>query len=114
MRTHQDLLTGERALAANAARCGLDGTYRALPLAEAVAGAHVVLLQLPTSLDELDEIAEAVAAYADPDVVVLAGDGLIVENVRGVDELPTRVRVGFFPLRLSGDGAPVRAVAFTG
>ena len=73
VRTHQDLLTGERALAANAARCGLDGTYRALPLAEAVAGAHVVLLQLPTSLDELDEIAEAVAAYADPDVVVLAG-----------------------------------------
>lgn len=44
--------------------------------------------------------------------VVLGGDGLIVENVRGLEGLPTRVRLGFFPLRLEGDGAPVRAVAF--
>ncbi|WP_051222777.1 cyclase family protein [Agrococcus lahaulensis] len=44
--------------------------------------------------------------------VVLGADGLIVENVRGLEALPTRVRVGFFPLRLAGDGAPVRAVAF--
>lgn len=46
--------------------------------------------------------------------VVLGGDGLIVENLRGVDELPPRVRVGFFPLRLGGDGSPVRAVATVG
>lgn len=44
--------------------------------------------------------------------VVLGADGLIVENVRGLEGLPSRVRVGFFPLRLSEDGAPVRAVAF--
>ena len=44
--------------------------------------------------------------------VVLGGDGLIVENVRGLEGLPSRVRVGFFPLRLDGDGAPVRGVAF--
>ncbi|MCP2636471.1 cyclase family protein [Microbacterium sp. HD4P20] len=44
--------------------------------------------------------------------VVLGGDGLIVENVRGLEDLPSRVRVGFFPLRLDGDGAPVRGVAF--
>ena len=45
--------------------------------------------------------------------VVLGGDGLIVENLRGLDALPERPRVGFFPLRLGGaDGAPVRAVAF--
>ncbi|WP_237739258.1 cyclase family protein [Microbacterium yannicii] len=44
--------------------------------------------------------------------VVLGGDGLIVENVCGLEGLPTRVRVGFFPLRLEGDGAPVRGVAF--
>ncbi|WP_309065560.1 cyclase family protein [Microbacterium sp.] len=44
--------------------------------------------------------------------VVLGGDGLIVENLRGLEDLPPRVRVGFFPLRLDGDGAPVRAVAF--
>jgi len=43
---------------------------------------------------------------------VLGADRLIVENLRGLDELPTRVRVGFFPLRLGDDGAPVRAVAF--
>jgi len=44
--------------------------------------------------------------------VVLGGDGLIVENVCGLDGLPDRCTVGFFPLRLEGDGAPVRAVAF--
>lgn len=44
--------------------------------------------------------------------IVLGGDGLIVENLRGLETLPAAVRVGFFPLRLGGDGAPVRAVAF--
>jgi kynurenine formamidase len=44
--------------------------------------------------------------------VVLGGDGLIVENVAALEGLPSRVRIGFFPLRLAGDGAPVRAVAF--
>ena len=44
--------------------------------------------------------------------VVLGGDGLIVENLTGLDGLPSRVRIGVFPLRLAGDGAPVRAVAF--
>lgn len=45
--------------------------------------------------------------------IVLGGDGLIVENIRGLTDLPARVRIGFFPLNLQGDGAPVRAVAFT-
>jgi kynurenine formamidase len=44
--------------------------------------------------------------------VVLGADGLIVENLAGVDGLPDRVRIGIFPLRLAGDGAPVRAVVF--
>jgi len=45
--------------------------------------------------------------------VVLGGDGLIVENLAGVEGLGEMVRVGFFPLRLGAvDGAPVRAVAF--
>ncbi|GAA1059200.1 cyclase family protein [Agromyces bracchium] len=44
--------------------------------------------------------------------LVLGADHLIVENVAGLEGLPTRVRVGFFPLRLGVDGAPVRAVAF--
>lgn len=46
--------------------------------------------------------------------VVLGADGLIVENVCHLEQLPTRVTVGFFPLRLESDGAPVRAVAFLG
>lgn len=46
--------------------------------------------------------------------IVLGADRLIVENIRGLHDLPERVRIGFFPLRLSGDGAPVRAVAFLG
>jgi kynurenine formamidase len=44
--------------------------------------------------------------------VVLGGDGLIVENAANLGGLPSRVRIGFFPLRLGVDGAPVRAVAF--
>lgn len=44
--------------------------------------------------------------------VVLGSDRLIVENLCGLDGLPTRVTIGFFPLKLGGDGAPVRAVAF--
>ncbi|MHA3722664.1 cyclase family protein [Leucobacter sp. HY1910] len=44
--------------------------------------------------------------------LVLGGDGLIVENLRGLERLDTLARVGFFPLPLTGDGAPVRAVAW--
>jgi kynurenine formamidase len=45
--------------------------------------------------------------------VVLGGDALIVENLTGLAGLPERVRIGFFPLPIDADGAPVRAVAFT-
>ncbi|GAB2834007.1 cyclase family protein [Microbacterium insulae] len=44
--------------------------------------------------------------------VVLGSNALVVENVRGLEHVPDRVRVGFFPLRLAGDGSPVRGVAF--
>lgn len=45
--------------------------------------------------------------------LVLGADGLIVENLRGLELLGERARVGLFPLALDGtDGAPVRAVAF--
>lgn len=74
IRTHQDALVGERALAANAARAGLGDAYRSLGLgADLLQGARVVLLRLPRSLDALDEIAEAVARWAAPDVTVVAG-----------------------------------------
>ncbi|GAA3934109.1 class I SAM-dependent methyltransferase [Microbacterium soli] len=38
-----------------------------------LAGARLVLLQLPKGLDELAEIADAVARWAEPDVVLIAG-----------------------------------------
>lgn len=46
--------------------------------------------------------------------IVLGADALIIENLRLPDDLPARVLLGFFPLALAGDGAPVRAVAFVG
>lgn len=74
IRVHQDPLTGEQALAANAAEFGDADAYRALPLdADLVRGARVVLVRLPRSLDALDEIATLVAAHAHPDAVVYAG-----------------------------------------
>lgn len=77
IRVHQDLVTGERALAANAQRAGLGDRVRSLPLGkELVAGARLVLLRLPRSLDRLDELAGLVARYAASDVVVVAGGRL--------------------------------------
>ncbi|WP_427131047.1 class I SAM-dependent methyltransferase [Pseudarthrobacter sp. S9] len=74
VRVHQDLITGERALRHNAAALGIDEGFEQLPLGAALLeGASVVLLQLPRSLAELDEIADAVARYAASDVVLLAG-----------------------------------------
>ncbi len=74
VRTHSDRLTGEIALADNATRVGGAQAFRSLDLGpELVAGARVVLLQLPRSLDALDEIAGLVARYAAPEVVVVTG-----------------------------------------
>ena len=73
VRTHQDRLLGERALQANAERLGLGGFAKHELTPELVAGARVVLLQLPRSLDALDEIAGLIAEHADPDVLVVAG-----------------------------------------
>ncbi|WP_456788327.1 class I SAM-dependent methyltransferase [Cellulomonas sp. P5_C5] len=73
VRTHEDRLLGERALHANAERLGLDGFTSHGLTPELVAGARVVLLQLPRSLDALDEIAGLIAENADPEVVVYAG-----------------------------------------
>lgn len=87
IRTHQDRLLGERALAANAERCDLSGSYTSHGLgAEALAGARVVLLQLPTSLDALDEVAGAIAVHADPDVQVFAG-GRIKHMTHGMNDV---------------------------
>jgi len=76
VRVHQDPITGERALAENAVRVGIpaEARPRSLPLGpELVAGARVVLMRLPRSLDRLDEVAALIAAHAAADVRVFAG-----------------------------------------
>jgi len=73
VRVHQDGVLGERALVANAARRRVDGFEHHALDAELVRGARLVLLQLPRSLDELDEIAQLISAHAHPDVHLVAG-----------------------------------------
>ncbi|MBV1778216.1 methyltransferase [Paeniglutamicibacter sp. ABSL32-1] len=75
LRVHQDALSGARATDANAARLlpGLAGEYRQLGLGgELLAGASLVLVQLPRSLDALEEMLGFVAGHAGPEVTVMA------------------------------------------
>ncbi|MGO3328658.1 methyltransferase, partial [Gordonia sp. (in: high G+C Gram-positive bacteria)] len=73
VRVHQDLVTGSRALDSNADRLG-GPRYRAHDLTpDLVDGARVVMMRLPRALDRLAEVSALVAAYAAPDVVVVAG-----------------------------------------
>ncbi len=77
VRVHQDPLTGELALARNAAASGLEDQFENLELGEGLlAGARVVLMQLPRSLSALDEYAGAISRYAASDVVVVGGGRL--------------------------------------
>ncbi|PKI91272.1 SAM-dependent methyltransferase [Actinomycetales bacterium SN12] len=73
IRVYQDLITGRRALGANARALDLP-----LPAAHELdssllSGSRLVLLQLPKGLAELEEIADAVARWAAPDVMFIAG-----------------------------------------
>ena len=73
IRVHQDLATGRRALARNASELGIAG-FSSHELDESLlSGARLVLLQLPKALAELEEIADAVARWAAPDVTLIAG-----------------------------------------
>lgn len=73
VRVHQDLATGRRALTRNAAALGLGGFVARELDRSLLEGARLVLLQLPKSLAELEEIADAVARWAPPEVVLVAG-----------------------------------------
>lgn len=89
IRVFQDSLVAERALAANAESDGFDD-YENLPLgAELLTGARVVLLQLPRSLDALDELAAWIASSADPGVRVYAG-GRIKHMTTAMNEVLAR------------------------
>lgn len=90
IRTHQDALVGERALAANAAALDLSDAYASHGLdAGLLARARVVLLRLPRSLDALDEIAAAIARSAAPDVTVIAG-GMVKHMTPAMNEVLRR------------------------
>ena len=87
IRVHQDPLTGERALDANAVTLGLTGAYEHHALDESlVRDARVVLLRLPRSLDALAEIATLLAEHVHPDAVVYAG-GMLKHLTRGMNEV---------------------------
>lgn len=74
VRVHQDAVLGERALLSNAVTLGLAEQISSGPLdAALVAGARVVLMRLPRSLDALRDVAGLIAAHARSDVTVVAG-----------------------------------------
>ncbi|WP_120522223.1 class I SAM-dependent methyltransferase [Arthrobacter celericrescens] len=79
IRVAQDLHSGRSALQRNAAAAGYEGRFEPCPpgpglfAPELFDGAGLVLLQLPRSLAELEEIADAVARHAPDDAVLLAG-----------------------------------------
>ena len=90
IRVHQDALSGELALAANADQFGLRDAYRSLPLdVELLAGARVVLLRMPRSLDALEEIADTIASSAAPEVAVYAG-GMVKHMALAMNEVLAR------------------------
>ncbi|NLB47189.1 MAG: class I SAM-dependent methyltransferase [Microbacteriaceae bacterium] len=91
LRVYQDPLLQERALAQNAHRLDLASRYDAVSeLDESlVTGATLVLMQLPRSLAELEEIVWLIARYADPRVTVLAG-GRDKHMTRGMNEVFAR------------------------
>lgn len=69
------------------------------------AGMHVLGLDTP-SPDALDD--DALTTHEG----ILGADRLIIENLRGLTDLPRVVDFTAFPLNIAGgDGAPVRAVA---
>lgn len=87
VRVSQDLFTGRLALKRNAVSTGLDGRFTEHELdRDLLDGAGVVLLQLPKSLAELEEIADAVARFAPPHAVLLAG-GRVKHMSLGMNEV---------------------------
>lgn len=90
IRVQQDALSGEYALGYNAHALGLGEVYENHALDETLlAGATTVLLQLPRSLEELDDVAGVIARYASPEVVVYAA-GRIKHMTPAMNEVLAR------------------------
>lgn len=90
VRAVSDSLIAERALARNATALGLTDRYTSMHAsADAFSGAHIVLMQLPKSLAELDELARMIARNAHPDVVLIAG-GRLKHMTRSMNEVLSR------------------------
>ncbi|GAA1495895.1 methyltransferase [Paeniglutamicibacter kerguelensis] len=92
VRVHQDALSGARAIEANAQRLlpELAGEYRHLPPgAGLLENASLVLMQLPRSLDALEEMLAFVAEHASADVTVMA-TGRIKHMGLGMNEVMGR------------------------
>ncbi|MBT8160342.1 methyltransferase [Arthrobacter sp. GN70] len=74
VRVTQDLYTSHLALRRNAEASGLSGRFDQLELgAGLLDGVQLVIMQLPKSLGELEEVSDAVARFAAPGAVLLAG-----------------------------------------
>ncbi|MCP2031343.1 16S rRNA (guanine1207-N2)-methyltransferase [Okibacterium sp. HSC-33S16] len=90
IRTHQDDLSGERALDASAASLSITDAVTHAPLdASLFRDARVVLMQLPRSLEALAETAELIARHAAPGVAVFAG-GRIKHMSRAMNDVLAR------------------------
>jgi 16S rRNA (guanine1207-N2)-methyltransferase len=72
IRVFQDSLVSELALAENAGDLATHYSSHTLD-ADLLSGGRLVLMQLPRSLAELDEWAQAIARFASPDVTVISG-----------------------------------------
>ncbi|MGF3057369.1 class I SAM-dependent methyltransferase [Microbacterium sp. YY-01] len=89
IRVHHDDETGRRALAANARMLGMQTPTMGDLDADLLAGATLVIVQLPTVLSALEEIADAIARWADPAVTVIAG-GRVKHMTLGQNDILAR------------------------
>ena len=112
VRVFQDSIVSERALANNAP---VGASCRSLGLGrELLDGARIVLLRLPKSLDELEDIAAAISEWASDDVVVFAG-GRIKHMTLSMNEVLSRyfgrvdVRLARQKSRVLVAAGPIRA-----
>lgn len=91
IRSQQDPLTGELALAANAERFGLSANYQSMGLeAGLFCDARVILIQAPKSLDALRQIVELIGHEAPGSAQVFLG-GRVKHLSRGVNIILSEV-----------------------